>query len=356
MLAASGAGLAILAAAVWMGLSPPGPPLAAGERVLSTDPLVVQGAAAPAPRFSTWALGENVGLLPVTDTAAVVAEAEQIAEGGQILRITALGTTSRGRTAVVVHFEQDHPRFGPVQMRCVSTGSGSWCRTAGPADELLAPEPGRGPEYTEGGGRLVLIWEVSADTSVVMLTVNGDRRWMRPVSQIAVFDTELLASNEFVLTAFDTEGRVLDVVRQGLTTSGRSSEFSCPITFPRPDGFVPPSPYPPTPRPGDVWFGSGDLWTVLPIDGAYEPRKSVWWSVNFPGGNVEGEPPIEVSYERLDAEREPIVREAPGTNAYTDQDGWFMIASIDPDEPGCWRVTASYKGATVSYVYELPGS
>ena len=48
---------------------------------------------------------------------------------------------------------------------------------------------------------------------------------------------------------------------------------------------------------------------------------------------------------------EPIV-ERGGTNAYTDQDGWFMIAGIDPRLAGCWKVTAEYKGATLSYVYQ----
>lgn len=25
---------------------------------------------------------------------------------------------------------------------------------------------------------------------------------------------------------------------------------------------------------------------------------------------------------------------------------------IDPEEPGCWEVTATYRGASLSYVYE----
>ncbi len=29
-----------------------------------------------------------------------------------------------------------------------------------------------------------------------------------------------------------------------------------------------------------------------------------------------------------------------------------MIGGIDPDIPGCWEVTATYKGASMSYVYE----
>lgn len=43
-----------------------------------------------------------------------------------------------------------------------------------------------------------------------------------------------------------------------------------------------------------------------------------------------------------------------GTNAHTTADGWFMIAGIDPDIPGCWQVTATYRGAELSYVYYRP--
>lgn len=32
-----------------------------------------------------------------------------------------------------------------------------------------------------------------------------------------------------------------------------------------------------------------------------------------------------------------------------------MIAGIDPNEAGCWEVEATYKGATLSYVYEKTG-
>jgi hypothetical protein len=31
-----------------------------------------------------------------------------------------------------------------------------------------------------------------------------------------------------------------------------------------------------------------------------------------------------------------------------------MIAGIDPSGSGCWRVTATYKGAELSYVYLIP--
>lgn len=129
--------------------------------------------------------------------------------------------------------------------------------------------------------------------------------------------------------------------------------FSCPITPLPSEAFTPPDPYVSERGDGMVWYGSDELWTVLQDDGVYVQRKSVWWSVNFPGGVFEEEPEIAVTWERLDAEAAPVTV-SPGTNANTFEDGDFMIAGIDPDQSGCWRVTAEYKGATLSYVYERP--
>ena len=100
-----------------------------------------------------------------------------------------------------------------------------------------------------------------------------------------------------------------------------------------------------------VWYGTDELWTVLDIDGDHPPRKSGWWSESFLGGAVEERPEVVVTWTRLDMKDE-VVTDANGTNAHTDQDGWFMIGGIDPDIPGCWEVTATYGGASVSYVYE----
>lgn len=137
--------------------------------------------------------------------------------------------------------------------------------------------------------------------------------------------------------------------------------FECPVTIPHQPGFSPPEPWPDTyPHEGSVWYGNPGLWTVLETDSDYGPRKSVWWSAKFPGGAEEERPDLHVTWTRLDTD-EPIVVDNKGraTNAHTEAEGWFMIAGIDPDltnedlnEPGCWRVTAEYKGATLSYVYQ----
>lgn len=60
--------------------------------------------------------------------------------------------------------------------------------------------------------------------------------------------------------------------------------------------------------------------------------------------NNPGNPPMSVAPD--------ITNGSMGTNAYTVEDGWFIIGGIDPDVGGCWRVTATYKGASMSYVYE----
>jgi len=137
------------------------------------------------------------------------------------------------------------------------------------------------------------------------------------------------------------------------TTTATAPPAACPATIPFQPGFEPPDGYPSTPVFG-VWYGTDGLWTVLEVDGSYRPRMTVFWSVNFPGGAEEEQPRVDVTWTRVDVLGEPISNEGMATNAYTPEDGDFMIAGIDPDEPGCWEVTATYKGATLAYVYLVP--
>ncbi len=126
----------------------------------------------------------------------------------------------------------------------------------------------------------------------------------------------------------------------------------CVVTLPGNPQLTPPDPYNPDPvDTNEAWYGTPALWTPLPIDGRYVPRKSVWWSSAFQGGAVEESPEINVTFKRLDVDEPPIEGER-STNAFTPEDGSFMIVGFDPNVPGCWEVTATYKGATLSYVYE----
>lgn len=126
----------------------------------------------------------------------------------------------------------------------------------------------------------------------------------------------------------------------------------CVVTKPGVPGFTPPPPYNPEPSSdGGEWYGTAELWTVLNSDGSYPPRKSVWWSTNFQGGAVEPSPELEVTWRRL-FESALVIEGERTTNAFTPQDGSFMIAGFDPPHSGCWEVTATYKGATLRYIYE----
>lgn len=127
--------------------------------------------------------------------------------------------------------------------------------------------------------------------------------------------------------------------------------FTCPITIPPNPGHTPTSDHPATPSiEGTVWYGDDDLWTVVPIDGSHLPRKSVWWSADFDVTEDET-PDLAVTWRRLDGDT-VHTHPAPATNANTSEDGWFMINGIDPDEAGCWEVTATYREASLTYVYE----
>ncbi|MCO8128907.1 hypothetical protein NHL50_16975 [Acidimicrobiia bacterium EGI L10123] len=106
--------------------------------------------------------------------------------------------------------------------------------------------------------------------------------------------------------------------------------------------------------PGKGWVGTEDLWTVLPLSGVHQQRKSAWWSQHFPGGSVEERPELRVTWDRQDEAVPSIVAEPPGQNGYGMEAGWFMLNGIDPDARGCWKVTAEYKGHRLSYVYWNP--
>ena len=136
------------------------------------------------------------------------------------------------------------------------------------------------------------------------------------------------------------------------TTKPDEKGFECPVTTAPEKAFHPPGDRIDL-HPIGPWYGTEELWTVLPPDGLHDQRKSIWWSVNFPGGNMEGQPDITVVGRRLDAKAPDIVSEHPGTNGYTPDDGWFMLADFPFELPeGCWEITATYKGASLSYTVE----
>jgi hypothetical protein len=123
----------------------------------------------------------------------------------------------------------------------------------------------------------------------------------------------------------------------------------CGATIPD-EAFVPPDGYQPTRTDGKVWFGTEELWTAIPANGISDFEKSVWWSSNFPGSAEEPRPEIQVTFRLLGDESKTITN-SNATIASTPDEGSFMSVGFQPDLQGCWEVTATYKDATLTYVY-----
>jgi hypothetical protein len=92
----------------------------------------------------------------------------------------------------------------------------------------------------------------------------------------------------------------------------------------------------------------GEVWIGLPrgSDG-HLTQKTFWWSADF-DVNHEPLPAITVSGQRIDGPGR-FVTPAPGTNAQADF-GSAMLTAIEIPAVGCWRITATYRQATLSYV------
>jgi hypothetical protein len=231
--------------------------------------------------------------------------------------------------------------------------------------------------------RLLALFDLADGQGLFVRTTDGDVYRIDPLSGHALWrttvpggwfnGTEFDPSGALALDVTSPTGRFLldpatgkivssgsgsDVGGAGSGSSGSGSDglFTCPVTVAPDVPYTPPEPWPPTPSsPDHVWYGTGDLWTVHERTG-HTPRKSVWWSARFPGGAAEPAPELSVTYERLDPdadERSTVTFDSPGTNAFTPEDGSFMINGLEPDEQGCWQATATYRGATLSYVYEV---
>ncbi len=162
----------------------------------------------------------------------------------------------------------------------------------------------------------------------------------------------------YVLVAFGTD--VAPEVRSetwGVLWSLRPGSLSntCVVTRPTEPDWTPPAPYNPTPSASTfAWFGGPDLWTPLQseLPWTYVPRKSVWWSRHFTVDDAA----VDVVFERIDTDSTDVVELNGSGVSHTLGDGYFVVAGIEPDETGCWRVTASTHVAEVSYVFWVPAA
>jgi hypothetical protein len=128
----------------------------------------------------------------------------------------------------------------------------------------------------------------------------------------------------------------------------------CPVTRPPDPPFVPADgPQRPPDYYDAFWYGTDALWAMPPFDGTWPldrgedgwyTQKAFWWSEDF----AETVPDISVTGRRLDGPAAPIRADHP-TNAGADF-GLAMLVGIELPTPGCWELTATYRGHSLSYV------
>jgi hypothetical protein len=169
------------------------------------------------------------------------------------------------------------------------------------------------------------------------------------MGQVAVRLTVLVALAALILAACKDEAEPRTRLEAG---------EACPVTAPPQPGFAAPAPWGQEPPAPLVWFSDEDIWTTLSPDGErgttndrgrYELRQ-FWLSDNFVP-RAEDPPKIELLIRRLDG-LEVVRIPAPGSSGTRPVDEYweFMIAGASLPTLGCWKIAASYKGTTLSYI------
>ncbi|MGD2102633.1 MAG: hypothetical protein PVG83_10415 [Acidimicrobiia bacterium] len=147
------------------------------------------------------------------------------------------------------------------------------------------------------------------------------------------------------------------------TLTGRED---CPVTTPGDTPFTPATEIPELVPPTDldaVWYGTPELWTWVHEDGMVWKglplsadgtltQKTFWWSVDL-DITEEPEPEIDVTAELVGESTR--FEEGRVTNGWNPDVGTFAIVGLDFPHPGCWSITAQYRGASVSYVAWVEG-
>lgn len=129
---------------------------------------------------------------------------------------------------------------------------------------------------------------------------------------------------------------------------------ACPVTLPPDSPFTPPPLYPPeAPYAGKFWYGTEELWTMLPDNGNWQQlahgEKLFWWREGYVGSE-EPQPELAVTARRLDGQAPAAESGPPATNAYHPDFDWAMLAGMQVATPGCWAITGHYQGHELSFV------
>lgn len=147
-----------------------------------------------------------------------------------------------------------------------------------------------------------------------------------------------------------------------IASSQAISFENCPVSLPAAGEFAPPEPFAPRPSVDEFWYGTSDLWTALPTSGRWEAlphnkagytQKLFWWREGY-DALAEPQPDIIISGKRLDDPSQTFTEDQTTHGIHPNYQS-FMLVGVDFPTEGCWEVTGSYRGRTLSYVVWVGG-
>ena len=134
------------------------------------------------------------------------------------------------------------------------------------------------------------------------------------------------------------------------TPTPATSISDCPVTQPQSPPFKAPPPYSASaPWPRYFWYGTEQLWTVIPANGTGSSvQKLLWWRQGY-SWKDDPTPQLTVTGRRLDGPAPPLnAHEA--TNAFAEDIQSAMLVGADFPTPGCWEITGRLPHQQLSYV------
>lgn len=141
-------------------------------------------------------------------------------------------------------------------------------------------------------------------------------------------------------------------------TASASAPEDCPVTRPPDPAFLPPWPDPkPGPSEHSFWYGTEELWTAVPGEGAWVDlpywgeryhQKTFWWREGY-AAFLEPNPELSVTGRRLDADAPPL-QASEATNASNPDIRSAMLVGVGFPTVGCWEITGEYRDQVLSFV------
>ena len=152
------------------------------------------------------------------------------------------------------------------------------------------------------------------------------------------------------------------LAQQSGTAGPNDVPDTCPVTKPLDRPLVPPMPYPAKAYPGSFYFGTDELWTVLPENGTWKGasphspsypttrQKFVWFRHPY---DWRREPQdLTVTGRRLDAPAPPLTADQSknASCCWAHHEGAYINTVLSIPALGCWQITLHNEPDELTFV------